>query len=438
MNANQSISYLKSMEKKKSVFAVTNEKVSTYISDDLSFSILSKLPLKSFKRFQCVRKSWSLLYENHHFMSIFRSDFLSNSPRCSYYNGSSIILMDFKHNKDVFYSFTGERFENKVKLDLSNPFKENLDVEILGFGSISGILCLHRHYYDNSDNKQIALWNPVTQTIKCLPPSEIELAGLSIPADHTDISSIYVMTLLHGFGYDHAINDYKVIRYIEVMIELSGRCELEDYISVGFSGTNIGPSWEIYSLRSDSWREIPVDMPYSSDRIEGTQVYMDGVYHWLCQNNYGYEYGYWKKHNIPFQPSLVTFYLSNEVFCITPIPSDVDDSFDVETNWRNLAVLNGTIALISYYEKTTTFHISIMGEIGVKESWTNLFTIGPLPCVECPIGVGTKGEIFFIRNDEELAWFDLSTQMIEQLGYKAQSFRCRIINYKEIILPIEE
>jgi hypothetical protein len=81
MNANQSISYLKSMEKKKSVSAVTNEKVSTYISDDLSFSILSKLPLKSFKRFQCVRKSWSLLYENHHFMSIFRSDFLSNSPR---------------------------------------------------------------------------------------------------------------------------------------------------------------------------------------------------------------------------------------------------------------------------------------------------------------------------------------------------------------------
>jgi len=30
-------------------------------------------------------------------------------------------------------------------------------------------------------------------------------------------------------------------------------------------------------------------------------------------------------------------------------------------------------------------------------------------------------------------------QMIEELGYEAQSFpRCRIINYKEIILPIEE
>jgi hypothetical protein len=37
------------------------------------------------------------------------------------------------------------------------------------------------------------------------------------------------------------------------------------------------PSWEIYSLRSD-----------------GTQVYMDGVCHWLCEEDYeeyeGYDY----------------------------------------------------------------------------------------------------------------------------------------------------
>jgi len=148
------------------------------------------------------------------------------------------------------------------------------------------------------------------------------------------------------------------------------------------------------------------------------------------------DYGYWEKHNIPFQP-MVSFYLSNEVFFITPIPSDVDDCFDVETNWRNLAVLNGFVALISYHENKTAIHISIMGEIGMKESWTKLFTIGPLPCVEHPIGVGTKGEIFFIRNDEELAWFDLSTQMIEELGFKVDDPECRITIYKESILPFE-
>jgi hypothetical protein len=63
-------------------------------------------------------------------------------------------------------------------------------------------------------------------------------------------------------------------------------------------------------------------------------------------------------------------------------------------------------------------------------SWTLL-------CVECPIGVGIKGEIFFNRKDKELAWFDLSTQMIEELGFKVDFHECRIIVYKESILPFE-
>jgi hypothetical protein len=43
-----------------------------------------------------------------------------------------------------------------------------------------------------------------------------------------------------------------------------------------------------------------------------------------------------------------------------------------------------------------------------------------LSYVECLIGVGMKGEIFFHRKDKELAWLDLSTQVIEELGYKTK------------------
>ena len=135
-------------------------------------------------------------------------------------------------------------------------------------------------------------------------------------------------------------------------------------------------------------------------------------------------------------PCLVSFYLSNEVFLVTPISSDEDDCFDVGAKWINLAVLNGSIALYSFYKETTTFHVSILGELGIKESWTKLFIVGPLACVKRPIIVGTKGEIFFIRKDMEVAWFDLSMQMIEQLGYKAESLRCKIVNYKVSILPV--
>ncbi|AES77791.1 hypothetical protein MTR_7g017270 [Medicago truncatula] len=50
-----------------------------------------------------------------------------------------------------------------------------------------------------------------------------------------------------------------------------------------------------------------------------------------------------------------------------------EDSFDFEYVWRDLLVLNGSIALISNYSNVDTFHISILGEFGVKER-------------ECPIG----------------------------------------------------
>lgn len=100
----------------------------------------------------------------------------------------------------------------------------------------------------------------------------------------------------------------------------------------------------------------------------------------------------------------------------TPTPLDLDDWFDDGMRWLILAVLNGFITLISYHVKMATLNISILGELGMEESWIKFFTVAPLPCVERPIGVGTKGEIIFLRKDGELAWFDLSTHMIGELG----------------------
>jgi hypothetical protein len=82
-----------------------------------------------------------------------------------------------------------------------------------------------------------------------------------------------------------------------------------------------------------------------------------------------------------------------------------------------------------------------LGEFGLEESWTKLLIVGPLSCVERPIGMGMKGEIVFIRNDNELVWLDLSTQIVAELGYKGEFhlwwWSTKIILYKESILPIE-
>lgn len=94
---------------------------------DLAFSIMSKLPLKSLKPFGCCCKSWRLLFENPRFMSIYRNNFIFNYC-CSYdYNETSVLLQHLEpfvsdDSYSVSYWISGERFENKVKLDRPPPF----------------------------------------------------------------------------------------------------------------------------------------------------------------------------------------------------------------------------------------------------------------------------------------------------------------------------
>jgi molecular chaperone HtpG len=113
-----------------------------------------------------------------------------------------------------------------------------------------------------------------------------------------------------------------------------------------------------------------------------------------------------------------------------------DDIFDSFSVLSHLVLLNGSIALILKYRKIDTFHISILGELGVKESWTKLFIVGPLPCLDYPIGTGKKGDILFRNKDGGLVLFDLNTQMIVDLGI-SQRIDCKIVIHKENLLPFE-
>jgi hypothetical protein len=97
-------------------------------------------------------------------------------------------------------------------------------------------------------------------------------------------------------------------------------------------------------------------------------------------------------------------------------------------------MLNGSIAFIS--TEISILHILILGELGIKNSWTNLFVVESLPCPEYPIGAGKKGQILFRKKDGELAWFDLNNKMIEEIGITTKSSFCKTVFHKESILPI--
>jgi len=388
------------------VKSLGEKKVSNHVPEDLALLVLSKLPLKSLKRFGCFKKSWSLLFENPYFITMFRTNFISISP--SYYDDTTLILQEFVHNplqiprvKCYFHSLSGHRFENRLKFHMPNPFQvEDPVLYILESGFVNGTLCLY-----GGGSEKLALWNPSTNELNVVPSGSV----VSMPP-YRNMNSLIT---LHGFGYDHARDDYKIIRSINFSPQ-------NDQFHFSFNLLEYALAWEIYSLRCNTWEQLHVNMPELS--YSGL-LNTDGICHWLSEN---------KKN---FQRHLVSFDLNNHVFFATftplAIPTDIDPNFDFEDVSTQFVMLNGSIALISWYGDMTTFHISVLGELGVSESWTKLFIIGPLSDLFMyPIGAGSNGDISFKAGEGKLVFFDLRTQMIEELdGFEKAS--SRIIIYKK-------
>jgi ssDNA-specific exonuclease RecJ len=66
-------------EETEAVALRTSNKVRNYLNHDIIICILSKLPLKSFKRFECVCKSWSTLFQDSYFNTIYIHNLTSNN-----------------------------------------------------------------------------------------------------------------------------------------------------------------------------------------------------------------------------------------------------------------------------------------------------------------------------------------------------------------------
>lgn len=232
---------------------------------------------------------------------------------------------------------------------------------------------------------RVALWNPTTDEFKVIPHRSAKFQPFAANVSG-DVINFHSFDHVHGFGYDPITYDYKMISHV-----LSTPPQLfphNGYVPLG--DTSLESFWEIYSLRSNSWRKFDIVMSTSYGVTDKAKVYMNGMCQW------------WRiiyHLNSKNESELVSFDLSNEVFFTTTISSDIIDSYD--KGYLYLVVLNQSIALISYHVQMTTFNISILGELSVKESWIKLFLVGPLSYVERTFGM-ENGKIFFTTKDEEL------------------------------------
>ncbi|KAL2906802.1 F-box protein CPR1 [Bienertia sinuspersici] len=181
--------------------------------------ILSKLPVKSLLRFQCICKSWQSLIKSPYFIKIQFNQTLtshSNLHLLASVEHSSLHCseLDLCHDQ-VSFSFSA----------LHHPLKPRQPITIVG--SYNGVVCI-----SNISKSDVCLYNPLTKSHRKLPASKMSIPNIN-------------MTVF-GFGYDRNNDDYKVLRIVQ------GLGKIDDSKNKA----------EVFSLQSNSRKSIQ-GIPYS-------------------------------------------------------------------------------------------------------------------------------------------------------------------------------
>ncbi|GER28685.1 F-box family protein [Striga asiatica] len=175
-------------------------------------NILSRLPVKTLKRFRAVQKSWCSLIDSENFAKEHLRRSL-DSPRS---------------NRNLINGLNGFCWMSLAALEQVESFKpafqyDEKDEHAIS-NSVNGMVVVMR------EPAPPVLWNPFTREHKVLPacPREFE------PDERHFCRTTY------GFGYDPVNDDYKIIK---VMLYMFKRLSL----------WSLSEDW-IYSLRSNSWK----------------------------------------------------------------------------------------------------------------------------------------------------------------------------------------
>nr|XP_043615584.1 F-box protein At3g07870-like [Erigeron canadensis] len=119
----------------------------------------------------------------------------------------------------------------------------------------------------------------------------------------------------------------------------------------------------IYSLRSNTWRQLFIDSPYEFHYTSHV-VYLNGLFHW-----------FYKKKDTDHSTVRVAFSLKDECFCEVPSSSYCNDTKIMSCCNCKLIVLGGKLVVYVSSEHRWwpgIFEVWLMNEYGVKESWIKI------------------------------------------------------------------
>ncbi|XP_057443367.1 F-box/kelch-repeat protein At3g23880-like [Lotus japonicus] len=285
---------------------------------ELVEDILCRLPVKSLLRFRCVCKSWNSLISDTKFARRHLHEFTR-------YN---LILKSGNHfNSYPLQSDFSAVTPGTTRIEY--PLNSDYNCDIVG--SCNGILCYLG--FSESRSPHLGLWNPSIRTCMELPP----LRG-------TQWWQLKIRRS-YGFGYDHLIENYKVVA---VFSDMDG----------------LVTEVKVYTLGDDSWRTIQeVFRGYPHD-IWGK--FVSGTVNWLSYVNVVDEI-------LDHEQYIMSLDLGKESvreLCLPDVPKD----------GLALGVLRDCLSVVDSLNGSFCV-VWVMMEHGNDESWTKMFSVylGDLP-----------------------------------------------------------
>ncbi|XP_038680683.1 F-box/kelch-repeat protein At3g23880-like [Tripterygium wilfordii] len=375
-----------------------------HIPDDLVLDILTTLPVKALKRFRCVCKAWCDLFGNTDFIhahcikqtTLEKERFFVNHYDKTDDECNSVISI-FESDCDEVLNFTETIRIPFNEVFLNDPF-------IIGF--CNGIVCV------SDDVKNIGFWNPATREYKPLPP----LIPSIEPPDDVDWNMHSKWKL--GFGFDQRTNDYKVLSFVLTYFEVYA-------VSVDEA--------QLYSLKSNSWREIP-SFPVFAGDFERGSVCFKGNCHWL---GYRDGPGYVFEEN----PYILSFNMADEKFEEFELPVFGPLNYYIV----KLVMVSGSLGVILYTldPPGRLFDIWVMGEYGVTESWVKKWSIeailglATISGLAWPLGFLRNYGVFYEDDGGELVLYNKNTHVFKNLGLCGAKKELQIVKYVESLMRID-
>lgn len=170
----------------------------------------------------------------------------------------------------------------------------------------------------------------------------------------------------------------------KLLVSILNFRDIQDFLS---------PSIQIYNESTGYWRQIDTLFDQSVICFPGyyNELFFNGVYHWtgcILMDERGQHL-----------EAIISFDMREEVFRTIKMP-DFGDLSHSNYFGKTLSVLGDCIALIIYDKRVIekNFEIWVLREYGVKESWTNLYKIGPISVIQRGQKLLMKDWLYLVGN----------------------------------------